>query len=260
LHEAQARTSELAGEINALKSQLETIPSEHRRVVSEVEAELELARDEVAQAEDKFKEVQQQLMGMESQKKIYEERHKERDVAEKELRYSKKLADAFGRGGLQAKIVQSAQETIQMHANTTLSRLSNSRWLIELKEKTQNELEILARDLYQPSDMPGRPFEYLSGGEKFRVAISLAIAIGQTVSGGRAVDTLVIDEGFGALDEVNRELLVTELHRLSEEVLRGGRVIIVSHQEDVCEKFASRYRISKDENNIVCIECNSNCY
>ncbi len=56
----------------------------------------------------------------------------------------------------------------------------------------------------------------------------------------------MIDEGFGALDEVNRALLVSELRRLSEDVLQGGRVVVVSHQEDVCEEFGSRYRISKD--------------
>ncbi len=99
-----------------------------------------------------------------------------------------------------------------------------------------------------------RPFEYLSGGEKFRVAISLAIAVGQAIAGGRTVDTLIIDEGFGALDEINRGLLVGELHRLSEEVLQGGRVIVVSHQEDICEEFGSRYRISKQEDGMVSIQ------
>lgn len=94
--------------------------------------------------------------------------------------------------------------------------------------------------------MPLRPFEYISGGERFRVAISLAVAIGQSISGGRTVDTLVIDEGFGSLDEVNRDLLVDELQRLSRDVLQGGRVVVVSHQEDVCEKFGDRYHISKD--------------
>jgi DNA repair exonuclease SbcCD ATPase subunit len=49
-------------------------------------------------------------------------------------------------------------------------------------------------------------------------------------------------------------LLVSELRRLSEDVLQGGRVIVVSHQEDVCEEFGSRYRISKDESGTVQIE------
>lgn len=75
--------------------------------------------------------------------------------------------------------------------------------------------------------------------------------------GGRAADTLVIDEGFGTLDQNNRGLLVKELWRLSDDALSGGRVVVVSHQEDVCGDFGNRYRISKDANNYVQIERNT---
>jgi exonuclease SbcC len=167
------------------------------------------------------------------------------------------LVDAFGSKGLQAKIIQTAQEAIKINANTTLAHLSNGAWQIDLEENDQKtELEILARDLSQPGN-PLRLFECLSGGEKFLVAVSLAVAIGQSISGGRTVDTLVIDEGFGNLDQKKRPLMVNELHRLSEDVLKGGRVIVVSHQEDVCEEFGSRYRISKEANGYTRIELNS---
>ena len=65
---------------------------------------------------------------------------------------------------------------------------------------------------------------------------------------------MIIDEGFGSLDEINRDNLVAELRRLSNEVLDGGRVVIVSHEEDICEEFAHRLRISKDTNGFVAIE------
>jgi DNA repair protein SbcC/Rad50 len=57
--------------------------------------------------------------------------------------------------------------------------------------------------------------------------------------------------GFGALDEARREFLVKELQRLSEDVLQGGRVIVVSHQENVKEKFNHRYFLKKDERGFV---------
>lgn len=248
LDEAQSRATHLAGAIEALKEELEKIPPTHRRPVTDVQAELELADESVKQAERELEAAKEQLREMENQKRAYEKCKAQRDAAEKEFGYYQRLARAFGRGGLQAKIVQAAQEAIKVHANTTLGRLSNGIWQIELEENAQKtELEILARDVSQPGT-PLRPFEYLSGGEQFRVAISLAVAIGQSISGGRTVDTLVIDEGFGALDEVNRALLVSELRRLSEDVLQNGRVVVVSHQEDVCEEFGSRYRISKDAN------------
>jgi DNA repair protein SbcC/Rad50 len=47
---------------------------------------------------------------------------------------------------------------------------------------------------------------------------------------------------------------VDELRRLSQEVLQGGRVVVISHQEDVCEGFAHRCVITKDEHGYAQIE------
>lgn len=254
LREAQGRINQLDGAIKTLRGQLEEVPVEHRRPVEEVQAELSTADEAVRCAEEKLEEAKQLLVTLKTQKQTYEERLDARDRAEREFGYYERLAHAFGRNGLQARIIQTAQEAIKVHANTTLGRLSNGTWQIELEENDKKtELEILARDLSSPG-APLRQFGYLSGGEKFRVAVSLAVAIGQSILGGRTVDTLIIDEGFGALDEVNRSLLVKELHRLSEEVLQGGRVIVVSHQEDVWEEFGSRYRVSRGADGLTQIE------
>ncbi len=256
LREAQNRVNHLAGAIKTLKEQLEKIPAEHCRPVADIQAELDLVTTKVQKTEEKLTEEKQKLIDLKSQKQAYEEQQVKRDKAEKEFGYYERLADAFGSKKLQAKIIQSAQETLKFHANTTLGRLSNGIWQFDLEENEQKtELEILARNLSQPGK-PLRQFEYLSSGEKFLVAVSLAVAIGQSISGGRTVDTLIIDEGFGALDKVKRPLMVSELHRLSKDVLKGGRVIVVSHQEDVCEEFESRYRISKKSNGNAKVEFN----
>ena len=64
------------------------------------------------------------------------------------------------------------------------------------------------------------------------------------------MNTLVIDEGFGALDEENRGLMVDNLRHLSENEFKNGRIIVVSHQDDVCDSFGHRYRLSRDENGL----------
>lgn len=257
LREAQNRVNQLTGSIKTLNDQLSAIPIAHRRLVDDVQGELDIVTTKVQQTEQKLTEEKQKLTALKSQKQAYEKQQAKRDEAEKELGYYNHLVDAFGSKGLQAKIIQTAQEAIKINANTTLAHLSNGAWQIDLEENDQKtELEILARDLSQPGN-PLRLFECLSGGEKFLVAVSLAVAIGQSISGGRTVDTLVIDEGFGNLDQKKRPLMVNELHRLSEDVLKGGRVIVVSHQEDVCEEFGSRYRISKEANGYTRIELSS---
>ena len=252
LKDARKQVAQLEGQLEQLHKQLSDIPKAQQRPVEDVRAEFQLAQGNTQGLEAKLSAANQELGTMRSGKKEYEKNLAAYEAVQTKYRYFDKLTSAFGRSGLQAQIVQEAQKKIKEAANTTLGHLSNGCWQIELFGDDQ-QLEILAQDLSSPG-LPMRPFEYLSGGEKFRVAISLAVAIGQCISGGRTVDTLIIDEGFGSLDEVNRDNLVAELRRLSDEVLSGGRVIIVSHEEDICEEFAHRLKISKSEAGDVLVE------
>lgn len=255
LREAQRQQEKLEGSLEVFQTQLDEIPSEHRRDVAEVQDERDAADMEARRAGEKLRGAKEELIKLAEQRRVADGRREEFIKAEKEFGYFQRLAEAFGPSGLRARVVQSAQETISGHANTILSGLSNGEWQIELQDVSETELEIRARNVMQP-DAPPRPFEYLSGGEKFRVAVSLAVAIGQSVLGERVVDTLVIDEGFGSLDEINRDLMVKEMRDLSEKTLRGGRVVIVSHLDDVRSDFGNRYRISKDSEGYIQAERN----
>lgn len=247
LQAARIRYARNEGEIATNQGELDTISPERRRPVADVEKELETATQSLERTRVDLREAEKHLSELKRQQDAAARARAERDEAAREFSYYKRLADAFGKHSLQAVIVQRAQEDIKRHANTILGRLTGNAWQVELKEdETHTELEIQARDLTQPGT-PTRPFEYLSGGEQFRVAVSLAVAIGQSVVGGRTADTLVIDEGFGTLDNDNRGALIRVLQDLSEEVLSNGRVVVVSHQEDVCGEFGSRYRLSKDD-------------
>lgn len=257
LRAAYKRRDELAVEIKVHSAELDPIPTERRRAVNDVREEFDSANRTLEASRAKLRDAERQLAELESVQTAAERARQDRDEAAREFGYYKRLADAFGKHSLQALIVQAAQENIRRHANAILGGLTGNSWRVDLREnEAHTELEIQARDLTQPG-MPCRPFEYLSGGEQFRVAVSLAVAIGQSVVGGRAADTLVIDEGFGTLDQNNRGLLVKELWRLSDDALSGGRVVVVSHQEDVCGDFGNRYRVSKDADGYVQAERNA---
>lgn len=69
-----------------------------------------------------------------------------------------------------------------------------------------------------------RPSQSLSGGESFLVSMALALGLSDVVqnhAGGKQLDALFIDEGFGFLDSdmLDRALLV--LNRLTEGKLFG---------------------------------------
>lgn len=247
LAQARQRVRDLESEIKFLQQQIAAIPAEHRVEVEQAQTALNQARANGADAEVELQNARENLFETRQARATLERCEAERNEAEVEANRDKDLAEALGRDGLQARIIKQAQENLRSAANGILGRLSKGHWQIDLREggdDDNKELEIIARDGAHGN--AERTFDALSGGERFRVAISLAIAIGQMAAGGAPMNTLVIDEGFGALDEENRGLMVDNLRHLSEHELKNGRIIVVSHQNDVQESFGHRYELSRD--------------
>ena len=243
LNAARERRASLSGAIETLRAQLADVPAAHRVAVAVAQNAFDEARTLLAELSARVATLAEALDELVRARDHYERCRRERDEAEIEAAHYAELARAFGRDGLQAKIVRGAQDDLKRLSNGILGRLSNGQWQLDLRGENDSELEIVARD--EARGGIERTFDCLSGGERFRVAISLAIAVGQMARGGAPMHTLVIDEGFGALDEENRALMVENLRHLSQHELCGGRIIVVSHQEDVCETFGHRYRLSR---------------
>src|ERR1700722_17257726 len=80
---------------------------------------------------------------------------------------------------------------------------------------------------------------FLSGSQKFRVAVSLALGIGQYASRQhRPIESVIIDEGFGCLDSQGRQVMIQELQNLRGQM---RCILLVSHQEEFAEAFADGY-------------------
>ncbi|GAW98428.1 AAA family ATPase [Secundilactobacillus mixtipabuli] len=116
-------------------------------------------------------------------------------------------------------------------ANQHLKQLSSGRYSMQLHLEAgayqkNTGLEI---DVYDDNVGQTRSVHTLSGGESFIAALSLALALGESIqneSGGISIDALFIDEGFGSLDQ---ESLSTAMQAL-ENVESSNRMIgIISH-------------------------------
>ncbi len=93
-----------------------------------------------------------------------------------------------------------------------------------------------------------RPSASISGGEGFMVSLALALGLSDVVqshAGGKKLDTLFIDEGFGTLDDGRLDNVITVLKQLTE----GNRLVgIISHVDKLEESIPQKLRVKRGSN------------
>lgn len=108
--------------------------------------------------------------------------------------------------------------------------------------RVKDNLEIQVLDNYTGKL---RSVRTLSGGESFKASLSLALGMSdviQAMSGGIRVDTLFVDEGFGALDEESLDQACDTLMGLVEKKHMIG---IISHVPELRERIGQQLVIEK---------------
>ena len=88
-----------------------------------------------------------------------------------------------------------------------------------------------------------RPSGSLSGGEGFFTSLALALGLSDVVqnhAGGKQMDALFIDEGFGTLSDDVLDRALDVLNQLTE----GNRLVgIISHVDKLDESIAQKVRV-----------------
>jgi exonuclease SbcC len=80
----------------------------------------------------------------------------------------------------------------------------------------------------------------LSGGESFLVSLALALGLASLSSSKMKVESLFIDEGFGALDPDTLNVAVDALERLHNQ---GRKVGVISHVQEMTERIPTQIRV-----------------
>jgi exonuclease SbcC len=237
--------TELRGAAAALEAQLDETPPEHRVPVDEAEVELarrKAAVDEIAQH---VEQAQAQLRDLDRRETDLRDKREDLERAEKAERLATRMATLLGRQGLQGQLLAHATRTIEALANETLHALTGGTLSLEIRpdeRRNRDEITIVARDYAAGGERTDASF--LSGSEKFRVCVAIAAAVGKYASGRATIESLIVDEGFGSLDEVGRDEMIDELQRLAGLL---KRVIVVSHQGEFHDRtrFPHGYRLRR---------------
>jgi exonuclease SbcC len=211
------------GERRSKETEIGEIPEAHRVGVEEAQAGLRLAERANLEAMESVQEAASELARLEERLERREELEAQSETATRRQRLFNKLNRLLGKSGLQGALVTGALDSIKNHANAFLEHLTGGSLVLELHKGTgADELDLRAVDTTCMRE--ARSVQALSGSQKFRCAVAIAMGIGQ-YAGGR-MRSIVIDEGFGSLDEIGQEQMVDELKNLSDNM---DKVIVVSH-------------------------------
>jgi len=124
--------------------------------------------------------------------------------------------------------------------------MSSGRYIVEADILGGSGNQKIGLELFVTDAWNGarRPVGTLSGGEKFMLAISLALGLADSIqerAGAQRIESLFIDEGFGSLDEESLSLAISVL-----EELRGDKTIaIISHVDELYSRIPSRIVVKK---------------
>jgi exonuclease SbcC len=85
----------------------------------------------------------------------------------------------------------------------------------------------------------------LSGGETFLVSLALALSLAETLAaaGGAELDTIILDEGFGALDDESLDTVASVLEDLAG---RGLVVGVITHVKELASRAPVRFVVSSE--------------
>lgn len=123
-------------------------------------------------------------------------------------------------------------------ANRRLALLAPRYALERSGEAGSLGLQIVDRDLGDER----RSTRSLSGGERFLASLALALALAGLEGRDSFVDTLFIDEGFGALDSATLDVAIDALENLQGQ---GRKVGVISHVDSMQQRIATKVCVER---------------
>ena len=185
--------------------------------------------DRCSQLEKRRGEKEQSLLKASKEKEIYEE-----------------LAQAFGKRGVQAFLIESALPEIEDETNRLLGKMTDDRMhvTVNTQRETRKGETIETLDIKITDELGTRSYEMYSGGEAFRVNLALRIALSKLLArrAGAPLPTLFIDEGFGTQDTDGLGKLVEAINSIQDDF---RKIIVITHLESLKEVFPVRIEVTK---------------
>lgn len=191
----------------------------HEANISQFESRLEKSSDVKKKLEDKRKELDEYVY----------------------------LKNIFGKNGIQTILLENIIKNHQAIANNVLKEICNEPIQIHMdtqKTSADGSRTLETLDLMIRKDGNILSYNSLSGGEKFRISIALALGLRDLAArfGGTNLNLIMLDEVNSPLDRYGVEtLFVNVIEKISERY----KTMVITHDESLKEKFLNVIDVCK---------------
>jgi exonuclease SbcC len=173
-------------------------------------------------------------------------------TARQQSRIYQELAQAFGKNGIQALMIENVLPQLEATTNQILSRLSANQLHVQFvtqrnrKSKTPSAKAMETLDILIADAHGTRPYETYSGGEAFRVNFAIRLALARLLSqrSGTALQMLIVDEGFGTQDQEGCDRLIAAINAIASEF---ACILTITHMPHFREAFQARIEVTKTQ-------------
>ncbi len=194
--------------------------------------------------------LQQQQQHLDTLQTQLQQKQQELAAARQQQRVYQELAQAFGRNGIQAMMIENLLPQLEAETNHLLGRLSGHQMHVQFvtqrtskrrQAKLIDTLDILIADANGT-----RPYETYSGGEAFRINFAIRLALSRLLAqrSGLALKLLIIDEGFGTQDQQGCERLIGAINAIADDF---ACILAVTHIPHFREAFQTRIDVAKGQ-------------
>ncbi len=174
------------------------------------------------------------------------EKQQERQTLTEQHQIFQELAEAFGKRGVQAMLIETAVPEIEHEANRLLGRMTDNQMHVtfDMQRETKKGTTQETLDINIADTLGTRSYDAFSGGETMRINFAIRVALSRLLAhrAGASLETLVIDEGFGVLDAEGRERFVEAITSVQDDF---QCILVVTHIDELKDRFPTQIRITK---------------
>ncbi|PWJ04058.1 chromosome segregation protein SMC [Streptomyces sp. NWU49] len=237
---AYERLARVRGELTTAEGRLVGVLATHEVALHAGRPLTETAEPAVAAALEGARQEARRLIERRKQaaKLDMQRQHKERAH-----QVARTLGHLLRADGFPRWLVATTLDTLVAEASGTLAELSGGQF-----ELTHDDGGFLVVD-HADADSR-RPVRTLSGGESFQASLALALALSaqlpaMAAAGAAQLESIFLDEGFGALDEATLETVAATLEELATR--RDQVVGIVTHIDALAERVPVRFAVRRGQ-------------